>query len=501
MPLDRPLAVASMLLVSSLVACGDDSPTAPSDQGAASPSAAKVPGRRHLFTFDDRRSSRFATRVTALGGKLELGDDALGFAAVSGLSDRAAAELVTEGLASTAETEAVIYLRPAGKQQKSQRNSGLQQAQIDPTLSLLFSSGLQWNMTAIQADQAWAAGKLGSPRIVAAILDTGLDYGNFDLDGLVDLDNSIDLVGEADSIAKYVASGLHPIADLNGHGTNVGTMVSSNAIVAAGVTAETTLLGVKVCTMRGSCPTAAVVEGIRYAADAGATVVNLSVGGSFPKKGNRGLIKVINRAMHYAHRKGTLVVAGAGNSALDLAADKANFHDFCDADFVVCVSATGPTGESAFGPFVNVDAFAELYSNFGRGVINVAAPGGNLVLDAGGSVVDLTPVWSLCSSTSLQFASLTPAPTDPPLGLACPPPPPGFVNLTGFVGTSQATSHVTGLAALLASQGRNFPLFIRLAIERGADDLGPSGPDAFFGKGRINVAGSLGLQKHLLAAR
>jgi hypothetical protein len=60
---------------------------------------------------------------------------------------------------------------------------------------------------------------------------------------------------------------------------------------------------------------------------------------------------------------------------------------------------------------------------------------------------------------------------------------------------------VTGLAALLASQGRDFPLFIRLAIERGADDLGPRGRDAFFGNGRINVAGSLGFQKHLLAAR
>ena len=111
----------------------------------------------------------------------------------------------------------------------------------------------------------------------------------------------------------------------------------------------------------------------------------------------------------------------------------------------------GPTGESAFGPFVDVDAFASFFSNFGRSAITVAAPGGNVILDAQGNLADLTPVWSSCSTTALDFGTLT-AGARPihPLGLFCPP---QFLPVIGFVGASQAAPHVTGLAASLAAKG------------------------------------------------
>jgi hypothetical protein len=174
-------------------------------------------------------------------------------------------------------------------------------------------------------------------------------------------------------ITKHISRG-HPITDLNGHGSQVGGTVSSNALIVAGVTSQTTLVGVKVCTMRGSCPFGGVLEGIAYAADVGASVINLSLGGLAPRSALRGFESLLNRAVNYARRKGALVVVAAGNDGVDL--DHGSiFAALCDVANVVCVSATGPTGQGAFGPFVNVDAFAP-YSNFGRSAINLAAPGG-----------------------------------------------------------------------------------------------------------------------------
>jgi subtilisin family serine protease len=252
------------------------------------------------------------------------------------------------------------------------------------------------------------------------------------------------------------------------------------------VTSQTRLLGVKVCTMRGSCPISAMLAGIHYAADAGVAAINISSGVLVSHTDLQGLESVFNRATTYAQRKGVLIIASAGNQATDL--DHGNiFALHCDDANVICVSATGPTGVGNSGPFVNVDAFAP-YSNFGRSAIYVAAPGGNLVLNQNGALVDLTPVWGVCSLTALTFANNPPAPDEPPLGLFCPQ-----LSIGGFVGTSEAAPHVTGLAASLAAAGLRQPGQIKAAIQQGADDLGPRGTDPFYGRGRINVAASLGV--------
>jgi subtilisin family serine protease len=196
--------------------------------------------------------------------------------------------------------------------------------------------------------------------------------------------------------------------------------------------------------MRAICPTAAVFAGMRYAADAGVSVINLSLGGTFSKSDGKGFNAVINRAFNYAKQKGVLIVVAAGNSASDLDHNGNAFAAYCDAPHVVCVSAVGPTGESAFGPFVNVDAFASFFSNFGRSAITVAAPGGNVILDEDGNLVDLTPVWSSCSTTALDFGPDTPTPTTPPIGLLCPP---QFLPVIGFVGSSCGGAPCHALAA------------------------------------------------------
>ena len=73
------------------------------------------------------------------------------------------------------------------------------------------------------------------------------------------------------------------ITDLQYHGTHVAATVVSNGIVGAGVTSKTKLMGVKVCRVDRSCSFGAIISGVLYAADNGADVANLSLGGSFPK--------------------------------------------------------------------------------------------------------------------------------------------------------------------------------------------------------------------------
>jgi lantibiotic leader peptide-processing serine protease len=486
MSISRLGSICIAAVVGGLAACDSASdPTAVPQQPAVAASRAKVVPPDYLVTFKAQMPAAFEARVKALGGTVNRKDDALGFASVRGLDAQEAQSLVGDGLAQSAEVEPVFSVVP---KQKVLRRAALKakvNSPTDPTLAAIFAD-LQWNMVAIHAPEAWAAGKLGSSSVEVGILDTGIDYTYPDLAGLVDLDRSIDLVGETDSIVKYIGTGRHPITDLNGHGSNVAGIVSSNALISAGVTSQTRLLGVKVCTMRGSCPISAVLEGIRYAADAGVAVINLSEGILVTHADLQGSESLLNRATDYAHRKNVLIIVSAGNDATNLDGGGL-FALHCDDANVVCVSATGPTGLGAFGPFVNVDAFAP-YSNFGRSAINVAAPGGNLVLGPGGALVDLTPVWGVCSLTSLAFANFPPAPDEPPTGLFCPE-----LSIGGFVGTSQAAPHVTGLAAALAATGLSKPSQLRAAIQRGADDLGARGTDPLYGKGRINVAASLGV--------
>src|SRR6185312_10809967 len=158
----------------------------------------------------------------------------------------------------------------------------------DPTAAVLFS--WQWNMRDINAPAAWAAGKVGAKRVTVAILDTGIDYDGLDMDGLVDMKRSISLSALDDSLTAADFPDRNSITDYNGHGTNVASQVSSNAVGFAGVSAKTTLMAVKVLGYNGSGFTSDVLNGILYAADNGADVANMSLGSSFARSGNHRLI-------------------------------------------------------------------------------------------------------------------------------------------------------------------------------------------------------------------
>ncbi len=207
---------------------------------------------------------------------------------------------------------------------------------------------------------------------------------------------------------------------------------------------------------------------------------------SFTKAGDGRFVGLLNKVFNYARSKGVTVVVSAGNSAADLDHDGNTYWTFCNTPSVICVAATGPTSDANAtspspnlvrnGPWTNIDAPA-YYTNFGRSVINVAAPGGNssfgppLAAPAGRDVF----VWAACSQTSLIVGCFSS---------------PFFI--LGAQGTSMAAPHVTGTAALLVSiVGRN-PSQIKARIQQSADNVAGNGTTPFYGKGRLNVARAVG---------
>ncbi|HEU0077314.1 MAG TPA: S8 family serine peptidase [Longimicrobiaceae bacterium] len=420
---------------------------------------------RHLVLFAEQGvPAGFAAEVAALGGTVEF-SHASGIAIVGGLAEGAASQLGASASVASVQPDAMfpVDVAAVGDAEATAVADAGETSTAAPATSEFFPR--QWHHRAIGADRAWAAGRTGSSAVTVAILDSGVDYTHTDLAGLVDLSRSASFVPTDDKLVAANFPGRHLSTDLRYHGTHVAATVSSNARLAAGVTSRVRLMSVKVLDRNGNGTFGAIMQGVLYATDNGADVINMSLGGAFGKAGNGPYVAYINRVFNATKAAGATVVVSAGNDNRDMDHDGNLYLNYCNTTNVICVSATGPTGAAGInGPFYQVDARAP-YSNFGRSSVSVAAPGGAQRF-----------VWAACSTTSLIYTVCRPG---------------GFV--LGLNGTSMAAPHVSGLAALLVEKyGRN-PAQIRHAIQSSADDLGETGTDPFYGKGRINVARALGL--------
>lgn len=286
----------------------------------------------------------------------------------------------------------------------------------------------QYALGKLQAEEAWNITQ-GDGSVVIAIVDTGVDPNHPDLrprllQGWNALTHSTD------------------VRDDFGHGTHcagIAAAIGDNGQGIAGLAPNSRILPVKVLGANGSGSSSAIAEGIRWAADHGAQVINLSLGASMGSE-------IIREAIVYAIDKGVTVLAAMGNDGGQVRSYPAAYAP--EINGLVSVGASDSGDQRAY------------FSNYGSW-ITVAAPGSRIL------------------STLPQYA-VQMNPTGDAYGLAD--------------GTSMATPYVTGLAALLKAQqpGRS-PADIESALIQGADDIGPAGFDNQFGFGRINALRSLTL--------
>ena len=466
------LKVLTLTLAVTVSACSED-PVQPTGvpSPTASAAAQSAGANRSIVEFNGQLRKDFRSQVAALGGRVDFVAEGVGFAGVSGLSATAVATLMrSPGIAAVYDDITVQV--DAVRRGSAVAADVSAMSPANPAAALFFPS-LQWNMVAVNAPAAWAAGNLGSPNVTAAILDSGIDYDNFDMNGLVDLARSTSFVPSDDAILAALFPTRNPIDDLGGHGTLVATQASSNALVFAGVSSRTRLMGIKVLGFTGSGSLGGILAGLVWAADHGADVANMSLGvtGGVDKAHEGLFVGIVNRVFNYAQSKGMVVVVAAGNDAIDMDGDGRNFSAFCEAPHVICVSATGPTSGMPFqGPWGNVDAPAD-YSDIGRQNITVAAPGGS----------NFGFVSALCARHFIQVVNN--APTFPCIS---------GTFILGGAGTSASAPHVTGLVAqLIAKYGKGRPSQIKHLLINGVDDLGAPGKDPFYGYGRINVLKAL----------
>ncbi len=293
----------------------------------------------------------------------------------------------------------------------------------------------QWNLQLIGMPDAWEVS--AGEGVTVAVIDTGIAYedaGEFRT--VPDLKGARFVQGY-----DFVNDDEHANDD-HGHGTHVaGTIaqVTHNGEGVAGIAYKATLMPIKVLDANGSGTSADVADGIRFAADHGAKVMNLSLGGGARSQ-------VMADAVAYARKKGVLVVCAAGNGGRGVVEFPAAYPG------ALAVSAVGPTGELAS------------YSSWGK-ELDIAAPGGDKRLR--GREED-------------GILQNTIAPGNP-----------GRSVYAWFNGTSMATPHVAGVAALLFAAGASTPEEVEQALFAGADHARSGEWSERLGHGVLNAKGAL----------
>ncbi|HVM40603.1 MAG TPA: S8 family serine peptidase [Acidimicrobiia bacterium] len=308
--------------------------------------------------------------------------------------------------------------------------------------------GDQWGLALIDARTAWNTAT-GSG-VTVAVVDSGVDAQHPEFSGR--------LVNGASWVCGPNAS--KPCAnwdDENGHGTHVAGIVAAarDGQGTSGVAPAARIMPVRVLDAEGSGSTGDVAAGIRYAANHGADVINLSLGGSIPGVSTAltitGADTVVLEAIEYAVGKGALVVAAAGNSSLPIC----DGESFVLTDGVLCVGAVDNNDLPAW------------YSNFGV-EIDVVAPGGSGTLFCDWDVLSTWPtdVDSFCEADGDNART-------------------GYEELPG---TSMAAPHVSGVGALLAQLGVSNVRSARIIVETGESLTGVL---PIFDPPRVNAANAV----------
>jgi serine protease len=343
---------------------------------------------------------------------------------------------------------------------------------------------LQWDLPLIDMERAWDIQPQAGSTIVVAVLDTGVAYtkatlteniGGFTDDngtrypalGRVTIPYSpASQLGDASRFVSprdFIWNTITPL-DFDGHGTHVsGTVgqLTNDGIGTAGVAFNVKLMPVKVICAGESAATSwdvlfgipdaqcgtddQVAQGIRYAADTGAKIINMSLGRDGPANcgtnpNQSGCAPSIEAAIRYAVNKGVFVAVAAGNGFL--------VGNPTEVLSEIASRVPGAVSVAAVG----ADTSHAIYSTTGS-YVELAAPGGGAGLANNGYVWQQTFDFRFTDTFRLPVASYGP---------------PRFDQITyeGYAGTSQAAPHVAGLAAMLMQQGITDPAAVEAALEK-----------------------------------
>ncbi|EDY45423.1 S8 family peptidase [Streptomyces sp. SPB074] len=342
--------------------------------------------------------------------------------------------------------------------------------------------GLQWDLAAIKADKAHEK-YLGSDKVTVGVIDTGVDDTHPDLAANFDRGASVNCVkGKPDTSegAWRPGSGESP------HGTHVAGEIAAakNGVGMSGVAPGVKVAGIKVSTSDGFFYTEAVVCGFMWAADHGVDVTNNSYYtdpwyfNCVNDPDQKALVEALTRATRYAEFKGTVNVAAAGNENYDLASDRitdpSSPNDSTPGDRVVDTSKCFDIPTQLPGVVTVASTGAKglksSFSNYGDGQIDIAAPGGD-------STVYQTPAPPATSGLILG--------TLPGGGY-------GYM-----AGTSMASPHVAGVAALIKSRHPHAPAaLVKALLYAGADDTACGTPYDIDGDGETDAVCEGGTKKN-----
>lgn len=297
---------------------------------------------------------------------------------------------------------------------------------------------LQWHMEQIRAPEAWARGN--GQGAVVAVIDTGVAWK--DGKGVKQLP---DLAGTTFVEGESFIAGLPAGLDDHAHGSHVaGTIAqtTNNGVGVTGVAFGSTIMPLKVLSKDGRGSVGGIANAIRYAADHGAHVINMSLGGPLPSR-------VLAKAIEYAHGKGVTTVCAAGNERRSkVGYPAANKH-------AVAVAAVDQARELTW------------YSNWGKD-IDVAAPGGDTRSDKNG---DGHPDGVLQNTIKIQDPSAN--------------------DYLWFQGTSMASPHAAGVAALIVGAGVTNPDEVERIMKQTAVHPAKVEWDEKYGAGIIDAAAAV----------
>ena len=416
-------------------------------------------GEQYLLTYEGAAlPETVEARLEEIGGWVDHQWPGIASVAVAGIDERAAHRLRRlPGVSGVYRDVELQWVAPPVAPEFVALDGPAALSAVEPVVSArdpstaFFYDFWQWNMRQIQADAAWESSRRGAGTLVC-VLDTGIDATHIDLMGRV----------RPFPVRRSVVASDPVLEDFNFHGTFVAALISSNGIGIASVAPEADLCAIKVLGRNGVGTFSDIIAGIVHATDVGADVINMSLGATIPTKGFEDLVRSLQGAVDYARLRGVVVVASAGNSRLNMDEHKDLLVIPSMLKGVLSSGATGPRNQR------NFDRRAS-YSNFGRRGLDVMAPGGGIpTFQRRDAIISPCARFAFCGLFVCPCLS-------------------GMLYVTNQVGTSFASPHTAGAAAVAKSEGHQKPGH---CVTTGTDRITESGNDTVYGRGRINVLGA-----------